>query len=50
MKRQLTFQFFDSHAEALAFAKTIKPHLRRSVTPWSSKNGKEHKFIVWYKY
>lgn len=53
---QYGFQFFDSEAAAKAFCAecNCNPYIRRKhpahYTPWSSSDGKEHKFVAWYYY
>lgn len=49
-----TFEMFDTEAEAKDFCskKNRDPYLAKNhpahYTPWTSLNGKEHKFIAWY--
>lgn len=51
-----TFEFCDTQEQAQAFCDRInasyssyaRKHYKAFFTPWSSSNGQEHKFIVWY--
>lgn len=51
-----TFEFVDTEEEAISTCKTIQKHQnsyrkqfhKPSYTPWTSSDGKEHKFVVWY--
>lgn len=51
-----TFQFFDTENQAQEFCDKenqnyyIRKHHKASYTPWSSTDGKEHKFVAWYVY
>lgn len=55
-KYRKTFEFFDTEEQAQAFCdtenKSASPYVRKKYpahyTPWSSQDGKEHKFIAWY--
>lgn len=58
-RRQLTFQFFDTQADALAFEKLQPRHLRGAVTPWTSQQAQQtgthdydnpEKWLAWYKH
>lgn len=58
MKRQLSFEFFDTKEAALDFEKKQPRHLRGAVTPWTSNESYEagrhdynnpEKWIAWYK-
>ena len=45
---RLTFKFFEMQEQAEQFARSSR--LRKfSITPWSSKDGKENLFIIWYR-
>jgi len=46
---QSTFEFFDTEEKAIAFEKTQKRWRRGAVTPWDSKDGKEHLYVAWYR-
>ena len=54
----LTFQFVDTEEQAKDLVNSIqanqnayrKKHHKPSYTPWTSTDGKEHKFVVWYHY
>lgn len=48
--KHLTFQFFENEADAVEFENGLKASERGSVTPWTSKDGAEHKTIAWYYY
>lgn len=49
-----TFQFFDTEDQAREFCnrenmnRYIKQHHKAHYTPWSSKDGRENKFVAWY--
>ena len=51
-----TFEFVDTEDEALEMCKSIqkcqnsyrKRWYKPIYTPWTSSDGKEHKFVVWY--
>lgn len=44
-----TFEFFSTEQQAAAFvAARKKQHRKAYLTPWTSADGTEHKFIVWY--
>ena len=44
-----TFEFFDTEQKAAAFVAARKKHRRKAyLTPWTSADGTERKFIVWY--
>ena len=44
-----TFEFFDTEQQAAAFVAARKKQRRKAYyTPWSSANGTEQKFVVWY--
>ena len=53
---RLTFEFADSEQQAQAIrervTKTQSRYMNKKhpaeVTPWTSQDGKEHKFVVWY--
>lgn len=55
-KYRTTFDFFDTEEQAQVFCdkenKSASPYVRKKYpahyTPWSSQDGKEHKFIAWY--
>ena len=55
-KYQLGFLFRDTEDEAKQLCESLykfmTPYARRkykpSYTPWTSMDGKEHKFVVWY--
>ena len=45
---RLTFKFFEMQEQAEQFARSSR--LRKfSITPWSSKDGKENLFVIWYR-
>ena len=56
MKKQYRFQFVDTEADAVAMCQRINAtqsrymtkHHPATYTPWSSSDGKEHKFVVYY--
>ena len=56
MKKRPTFSFVDTESEAIDLVEQIKAaqsrymnkHHEPHYTPWSSTDGKEHKFVVWY--
>lgn len=49
-----TFKFFDKEEQAQAFCDSINKnnYIRKRhpayCAPWSSQDGTEHKFVVWY--
>ena len=49
-----TFEFCETEEEAQAFCATqnksyyIRKHHPAHYTPWSSRDGKERKFVAWY--
>lgn len=49
-----TFKFCETENEAKRFCESenknryIRKHHPAHYTPWSSQDGKEHKFIAWY--
>lgn len=53
---RLTFEFVDTEDEAKDMCKKIqkyqnsyrKQFYKPSYTPWTSSDGKEHKYVVWY--
>lgn len=49
-KLQPSFQFFNTEEEARNFEKAQKPWRRGSVTPWESHDGREHKYVAFYKF
>ena len=57
-KYHLTFKFCDTEGVAQALCGEINanatPYMRRKhpahYTPWDSRDGKEHCFVVWYYY
>ena len=56
MKYQYTCDFVDTEEQAIKLSEQIKArqtnYMKRNkpphYTPWSSTDGKEHKFVVWY--
>lgn len=55
---QLTFQLLPTEEKAKQFVEITKrvstPYCNKKYPPhyseWTSSNGKEHAFIVWYRY
>ena len=48
-QRRKTFEFFSTEQQAAAFVAARKKQRRKAYcTPWSSANGAEQKFAVWY--
>ena len=53
---KLLFEFADSEQQAQAICERVTKTQSRymnkkhhaKVTPWTSQDGKEHKFVVWY--
>lgn len=51
---RMTFEFFDTEDQAQVFCNRentnsyIRKHHKAHYTPWSSQNGREHKFVAWY--
>ena len=44
-----TFEFFDTKQQAEAFCAARRKQRRKAhMTPWTSTDDMEHKFIVWY--
>ena len=44
-----TFEFFSTEHQAAAFVAARKKQRRKAhMTLWTSADGTEHKFIVWY--
>lgn len=44
-----TFEFFSTEQQAAAFVAAYKKQRRKAhMTPWTSVDGTERKFIVWY--
>ena len=51
-----TFEFFDTEEQAKEFCETknmnssyyVRKNHPAHYTPWSSQDGTENKFIVWY--
>ena len=59
MKRYYkTFMFVDNECQAKDMCERlvatsndyVKTHKRPYYTPWTSSNGEEKKFVVWYHY
>lgn len=56
MKHRFTFEFIETEEKAKTFCKTIekgysyymKKHHPVYYTPWSSQDGKENCFVVFY--
>lgn len=56
MALRKTFKFVDTEQEAIELCKLIqhnqnsyrKMYHKPSYTPWTSQDGREHKFVVWY--
>lgn len=48
MKNQMTFEICDTESEAIEFKNKLGKKCI-SITPWSSRDRGEHKYIVWYK-
>ena len=49
MLHQSTFHFVDTEEQAKNFVEQRRKQRRKAwYTPWSSADGKESKFIVWY--
>lgn len=57
-KYNLTFEFADTEEKARTFCNAINRNYTRYMrknhpahyTPWSSQDGKEQKFVCWYRY
>lgn len=58
MKKRITFDFVNTEEEAVERTayinnKYYSDYMRKNhparYSSWVSENGKEHKFIVWYK-
>ena len=47
MRYKRTFQIFQTIEQAQAFIKSRKGR-KTTLTPWSSSDGKENGFLVWY--
>lgn len=47
MRYRRTFQFFDTEEQAQRFIKS-RGRRKANYTPWTSEDGKEHAFVVWY--
>ena len=51
---RLTFEFVDTKEQAEEFCNNenknryIREHHKAHYTPWTSQDGSEHKYIVWY--
>jgi hypothetical protein len=58
MKTYTTFEFKDTEEEAKELCSWIRKHQSAYMnkhhapryTDWTSENGKEYKFVVWYEY
>lgn len=56
MSLRETFEFVDTEEEAIEMCKTIqrnqnsyrKMYRKPNYTPWTSQDGKEHKYVVWH--
>lgn len=49
MRHQETFHFVDTEEQGRKFVEQRRKQRRKAwYTPWSSADGKESKFIVWY--
>lgn len=56
MRYTKTFEFCDTEEQAKALCHRrnceatsyVRNHHPAYYTPWSSQDGKEHKFVVWY--
>lgn len=56
MRYTKTFKFADTEQEAKTFCskenasgtRYKRTHHKAYYTPWSSKDGQAHKFVVWY--
>lgn len=50
-KLQLKFEFVDTELRAVAMCSRLnakRKSAKAHYTPWSSPDGKENKFVVWY--
>lgn len=55
-KYRKTFEFFDTMKEATMYSelvmRTANKYYRKThkhvITPWTSTDGSEHKYILWY--
>lgn len=53
-KYRMTFVFADTEEQAKRFCdnenknRYIRKHHKAHYTPWVSRDGSEHKFVVWY--